>query len=317
MIPSVVASGMPVGFRITWDRIVPGLEQIPTDIVPLTDSAYDIGTSSKRFAVVYADTLDAASLILDQLQGDDFILELRSTGDVAHALVSQNNTATYGAFAKTSGPLGGLFIRGLGEDANFQGVVKIEAIGGQADTTKSSAGRALIELYAKEHDGAGAYANITADGNVLAVIARVGGSDVALEILDEDGDKWLAGGLTINVGPITSGVYTPTLTNVANLDASTAYECQYMRVGAVVTVSGKVDVDPTAPAASTQLGISLPIASNLGAAEDCAGSAFASGIAGQGAAIVGDAANDRAQMQWVSGDVTNQPMYFTFTYAVI
>lgn len=115
----------------------------------------------------------------------------------------------------------------------------------------------------------------------------------------------------------SSGTYTPTLTNVANLDASTAYQCQYLRVGSTVTVSGKVDADPTAPAASTQLGISLPIASNFGAVEDCAGTAFASGIAGQGAAIIGDAGNNRAQMQWVAGDVTNQAMFFSFSYQVI
>lgn len=119
------------------------------------------------------------------------------------------------------------------------------------------------------------------------------------------------------VASLDHGTYTPTLTNVANLDASTAYECQYMRVGNTVTVSGKVDIDPTLPATSTQLGISLPIASNLGAVEDCAGTAFASGIANQGAAILGDATNNRAQLQYISGDTTNQAMYFTFTYQVI
>lgn len=116
---------------------------------------------------------------------------------------------------------------------------------------------------------------------------------------------------------ITSGTYTPTLTNVANLDASTAYQCQYLRVDATVTVSGRVDVDPTTTLTSTQLGISLPVASNIGAVEDCAGTAYASGIAAQGAAILGDAANNRAQMQWVAADVTNQAMYFTFSYQVI
>lgn len=113
------------------------------------------------------------------------------------------------------------------------------------------------------------------------------------------------------------GTYTPTLTNVANLAASTAYSCQYLRVGNTVTVSGRVDVDPTAATTSTQLGISLPVASNLANTNECAGTAFASGIAGQGAAILGDATNNRAQMQWVSGDVTNQAMYFTFTYRII
>lgn len=115
---------------------------------------------------------------------------------------------------------------------------------------------------------------------------------------------------------LASGVYTPTLTGVANVGASTPYECQYLRVGSTVTVSGRVDVDPTA-AVSTQLGISLPIASNIGAPEDCAGTAFCPTIAGQGAAILGDAANNRAQMEWIAVDITNQPMYFTFTYAVI
>lgn len=116
---------------------------------------------------------------------------------------------------------------------------------------------------------------------------------------------------------LASGTYTPTLFNVANLAASTAYQCQYMQVGNVVTVSGKVDIDPTLAATLTRLGISLPVASNIGAAEDCAGVAFASGIASQGAAILGDAANDRAQLEYISTDITNQPMYFQFQYEVI
>lgn len=133
----------------------------------------------------------------------------------------------------------------------------------------------------------------------------------------DGGVQFSSGGTIYSDTNLTSGTYTPTLTNVANLDGSTAYQCQYIRIGNTVTVSGKVDVDPTLATTSTQLGISLPIASNLGATEDCAGTAFASGIAGQGAAILGDAANDRAQMQWMSTDITNQAMYFTFTYEVI
>lgn len=115
---------------------------------------------------------------------------------------------------------------------------------------------------------------------------------------------------------IRAGIYTPILTNVANISASTAYSCQFMQVGNTVTISGKVDVDPALTATSTQLGISLPLFSNLGAAGNCAGTAFASGIAGQGAAILGDVTNNRAQMQWVAGDISNQPMYFSFTYRI-
>lgn len=117
-------------------------------------------------------------------------------------------------------------------------------------------------------------------------------------------------------GEITAGTYTPTLDNTTNVSASTAYQCQYLRVGNTVTVSGLVDVDPTI-AVATVLGISIPIASNFGAVEDCAGVAFASGIAGLGAAVRANVANDRAEMAWVATDLTNQPMYFTFTYQII
>lgn len=115
---------------------------------------------------------------------------------------------------------------------------------------------------------------------------------------------------------LTAGTYTPTLTNTTNLDGSTAYQCQYLRVGATVTVSGLVDANPTA-GGSVVLGISLPVASNFGAVEDCAGVAASSTIAGQSAAIRANVANDRAEMVWVAVDTTNQPMYFTFTYQVI
>lgn len=116
---------------------------------------------------------------------------------------------------------------------------------------------------------------------------------------------------------LSAGQYTPTLTNVANLDGSTAYECQWSRVRDVVTVAGKVDVNPTAGAASTKLGLSLPIASALTASEQCAGAAFSPTVAGQGAAILGDATNDRAQMEWISADTSNQPMTFTFAYRIV
>lgn len=122
---------------------------------------------------------------------------------------------------------------------------------------------------------------------------------------------------SINANNLQSGTYTPTLTNVANLAASTAYQCQWTRLDNMVTVSGKVDVDPTLTATATQLGISLPVASSIGAQEDCAGVAFASGVAGLGAAIRGDAGNDRAEMAYISTDTTNQPMYFTFTYEAL
>ena len=115
---------------------------------------------------------------------------------------------------------------------------------------------------------------------------------------------------------ILSDTYTPTLTNTTNVAASTAYQAQYLRVGSTVYVSGRVDVDPTA-AGQVVLGISLPIASNFGADEDCAGSASAIAVAGQSAGIHADTTNDRAIMEWIAVDTANRAMYFQFGYQVI
>ena len=114
------------------------------------------------------------------------------------------------------------------------------------------------------------------------------------------------------------GTYTPTLTDVTNVAVSVAYTCQWMRVGDTVTVSGKVEIDPTAGAGTaTELGISLPVASNFASAEQCAGTAVCPTISQIPAAILADAVNNRASLQYLSSHTTSEPFYFSFTYKVI
>jgi lysophospholipase L1-like esterase len=116
-------------------------------------------------------------------------------------------------------------------------------------------------------------------------------------------------------GGLLSGTYTPTLTNVANVAASTAYSCQYSRVGTVVTVSGEVDIDPTTTLTLTQLGISLPIASNLTATNELGGTS--ADDLGTAARVAGDATNNRAEVRMTPVDVTNRRFSFTFTYRIL
>lgn len=115
---------------------------------------------------------------------------------------------------------------------------------------------------------------------------------------------------------LASGVWTPTLDNTTNVSASTAFQCQYMRVGSVVTFSGVVSITCTAPTSDTVLGVSLPIASNFGAIEDCGGTAAA--LSAQvSAAIRADAANNRAEIHFFSVDTTARNFYFSGTYRII
>ena len=119
-------------------------------------------------------------------------------------------------------------------------------------------------------------------------------------------------------GNVFSGTYTPTLTAVANIDSLTAVSCQYMRVGDVVSVSGRIQIDPTA-AVLTQFRISLPIASNLAAIENVGGSAVAISPSTQlnPAAIYADAAFDTAFFSAVAQGTAVMVFSFNFIYRVI
>jgi len=112
-----------------------------------------------------------------------------------------------------------------------------------------------------------------------------------------------------------SGVYTPTLTNVTNISASTAYPLQFMVVGNVCTVSGKVRINAAAAGAS-ELGVSLPIASAFTDDYECAGTGTSDSVADGPLWVKADATNDRASLQSVQSGTSYHYHYFTFTYLI-
>jgi hypothetical protein len=119
---------------------------------------------------------------------------------------------------------------------------------------------------------------------------------------------------TVGSGVVYGGQYTPTITNVSNVAASTPYSTMYMRVGAYVTVSGMIDIDPTA-ATTTQFGMSLPIASDFTAVEDCAGTGY-SFSDDDATEIAADTSNNRADFRFSATGTANRNHKFTFTYRI-
>lgn len=117
---------------------------------------------------------------------------------------------------------------------------------------------------------------------------------------------------------LAHGTYTPTITNTTNITNSTAYVCQYLRVGNTVIVSGSVFLTFTAYATASEIGISLPIASNLAQAYQLAGTSCTGNGVNVGA-IQGDATNDRGTLKMTSpaSPTTTGTLYFQFTYQVI
>lgn len=113
------------------------------------------------------------------------------------------------------------------------------------------------------------------------------------------------GSITIGSGGtplavVSTGSYTPSLTNTTNVAASVAHPTRWTRIGNLVHVSGQVEIDPTeASGTFTQLDISLPVASNFTSQYDGDGTAniIATTTAG-GMALRAEAATDVMNFYW-------------------
>lgn len=124
------------------------------------------------------------------------------------------------------------------------------------------------------------------------------------------------GGSWISLGDpvVASGTWIPELTNTTNVAASVTNSCQYMRAGSVVTVSGYVQVRPSAVGA-VQLDVSLPVPS------DFTGFSQASGLARTDSGDISGVVNANASLNTISlilaaTGTTNRNIAFQATYRV-
>lgn len=132
-------------------------------------------------------------LTINQGAADNQIICLKST-DITTALTSAGaaNTETddFLTIQKQNATLGGAMFQAIAEDAATAATLVFNVYGGTATTAKTTGAQGLIDFYVSEHDGANALANITANGNVFTIRARVGAADVARLLVDEDGDLY-------------------------------------------------------------------------------------------------------------------------------
>lgn len=134
-----------------------------------------------------------------------------------------------------------------------------------------------------------------------------------------DGTTLTTANISTGLGAVelAAGTYTPTLTNTGNLDASTANECQYLRVGNSVTASCEFNVDPTTGGAtSTTFELTLPVASNFGGNADGAG-AFGATIVTETGYSYANPATDRMIVEFWAQTTGAHNIVVHFTYQVI
>ena len=188
---------------ITNNRILISSGDVPTwsNTLPAVTLGGTIAGGAQELnnlGVVYiGDTANAKmalGLTINQGAADDEIFACKSS-DIAHGATALAETDTYMSIRKWEADGGGVFLRAFSDADMAAGSalgISASAIT-SADTTKSTAARGIIELYASGITGTG-YDNVVANGNIFVLRARVGGTWITGLILDEDGDLWLNGG---------------------------------------------------------------------------------------------------------------------------
>lgn len=115
---------------------------------------------------------------------------------------------------------------------------------------------------------------------------------------------------------IAHGTYTPTIGLVTNAASSTAYVCQFLRVGNSVTVSGLVSVTATAANTNTRITMTLPITSSFDFAYRAGG-----GGGGRATSIVSvvsaTASASTVQMDFTPTSTSVLDYFFNYTYLIM
>lgn len=228
-------------------------------------------------------------------------------GGDATAADPKGGTGTGGGVQITSGA--------GGATSGSAGDISLDA--GNAQGTDSNGGNINISAGDKTGSGVAGKILLSSGNSDFAAIINTASQSADRTFTTPDASGTLAVVISGSAGIIT-GVYTPTVSAAANTDSTpTASQAQYMRVGETVTVSGNFTADPTLAATTTSFEITLPLASNIGAVEDVAGTAACGNIVSMCAAITGVVANDTAKVFWKSSDITSQTWSYQFTYRLV
>jgi hypothetical protein len=118
-------------------------------------------------------------------------------------------------------------------------------------------------------------------------------------------------------GTVTSGTYTPTLTNELNVSgASNDGDAQYTRIGNIVTVYGSVSFTQTS-SGNCLIGISLPIASNFTVNTQAYGVGVSFKTVSTNSVVSSDSINDRASLSFIANSGDLQTFRYSFSYQIL
>ena len=192
---------------------------------------------------------------------------------------------------------------------SYAGVKEKISVGGDAHFKKGVAVDGVINCKA-----------ITLEDITTTDDVSVGGSLDVTNAMHVGGNSKLASveckSISIPDGSISSGSYYPNLLNGQNLNLGNQYDCHYMRVGNVVTVSGRIDIQPEIEKEVSKLQIDLPIQTKLVET----GSLSGMGVSQDGLVNIvcfGDVISNRCTILYTPQDTEKCAFFFNFTYRVL
>lgn len=259
-----------------------------------------------------------------QVGGD--VTGRRNRGNVFNGVVVQQSGGADGCF--TIADADNTVINGLySESNNSKGAPRVVYI---KDTARGTVINGVSHLSGGSvvvlNEGLGTTVNSVVSSNITGNIVVNAGAGT----INVGGLEWMpgvtpvggkfadtsTGGRAKFLDNEYSGVWTPTALAVTNVEAVTAFECQFTRIGNVITFSGQVNIDPTATGLC-EVTLSIPVPSNFNATRQAGGTyASNSGSVKDGGCIFADTVGKRLQLRHVASAVTNLSFYFTGSYLI-
>lgn len=143
----------------------------------------------------------------------------------------------------------------------------------------------------------------------------VSGSNASLNNIAATGTISCAGITgSLDTGIVRGGVYTPTYTAVSGISTLTGEDCNYIRVGDVVSVSGVAAIDATSTQSTVTFNLTLPFPSTFTKFFDLSGAG--GGLASSVVTVEADTTNNEALVSVRIGQVLSTTAYFVFLYRI-
>lgn len=146
---------------------------------------------------------------------------------------------------------------------------------------------------------------------------QVGGTP---DVTTADSLLAIEGGDIKKVGTNTlfsSGTYTPTIAGTVNVTSSSVNGTfKYIRIGAIVQVSGQIALTQTSANTTTSFTLTLPVSSNFTQAYDATGHVTNSGQDRTAGVIYANSSASTVTFEWYPTGITNPMQYVSFQYEI-